>query len=222
MTEMRDKVPNLPFNTQKLIEQIRNLFSQDYKFNYSQFNETFYNDFENKVNFIEDIYRVPIFKNNLVKIILNKNESLGFEEWKNINVINSTTWNYLNRLKRKLQREKDEKLKREKELELKRKEEEELIFIKNKNQSKEEENVKEEISDNEDDKNKKIVKEEENYSNIMINIEKEEKLKLQQYEDLYIIEEYFLHKNNYNNDNVSIATDKLRYLFFHVNENIYK
>ena len=112
---------------------------------------------------------------------------MGFEEWKNINVINSTTWNYLNRLKRKLQREKDEKLKREKELELKRKEEEELIFIKNKNQSKE-----------------------------------EEKLKLQQYEDLYIIEEYFLHKNNYNNDNVSIATDKLRYLFFHVNENIYK
>ena len=221
--EMRDKVPNLPFNTQKLITQIRNLFSQD-KFNYSRFNETFYDNFENKINFVADIYRVPIFKNNLVKIILNKKEPLGFEEWSNINVINSTTWNYLNRLKRKIQREKDEKVKREKELELKKKEEEEINFRKKKKKHKKEEddnkNGNSSSSIEEDDNNKKIIKEEENYFNIMINIEKEEQLKQQQYEDLYIIEEYFLHKNNYVSDRVSIANDKLRYIFFHGNENI--
>ena len=221
--EMRDTVPNLPFNTQKLITQIKNLFSQDYKFNYSHFKETFYNNFENKINFIDDIYRVPIFKNNLVKIILDKNEPYGFEEWKNINVINSTMWNYLNRLKTKIQREKDEKLKKEKELELKKKEEEEN-YIKRKKKKKKinegDNNKNSSLSEEEDDKNKKIIKEEENYSNIMMNVEKEEKLKQQQYEDLYIIEEYFLHKNNYDNDNVSIASDKLRYIFFHRNEDL--
>ena len=225
MIEMRDTVPNLPFNTQKLITQIRNLFSQDYKFNYSQFNETFYNNFENKINFINDIYRVPIFKNNLVKIILNKKEPYEFEEWKNINVINSTMWNYLNRLKTKIQREKDEKLKKEKELELKKKEEEENFLKKKKKKKRvktvETENNKDSNSSiDESDNNKKIIKEEENYSNIMMNVEKEEKLKQQQYEDLYIIEEYFLHKNNYDNDRVSIASDRLRYIFFHKNENL--
>ena len=229
MIEMRDKVPNLPFNTQKLITQIRNLFSQDYKFNYSQFNETFYNNFENKINFIDDIYRVPIFKNNLVKIILNKDDSLGFEEWKNINVINTTTWNYLNMVKTKIQREKDEKIKKEIELELKRKEEEESNYLKKRKKSKknkkkeEDSNAKYTSSSSEEeesDNNKKIIKEEENYSNIMMNVEKEEKLKEQQYEDLYIIEEYFLHKNNYDNGKVAIADDKIKDFFFYRKDNL--
>ena len=219
--EMRDTVPNLPFNTQKLIAQIRNLFSQDYKFNYSQLNESFYNNFENRINFIDDIYRVPIFKNNLVKIVLTKKEPYEYEEWKNINVINATTWNILNMAKTKLQREKDEKIKREKELELKKKEEEESNFIKKKkktkNSQKTEDNNKS-SSEEETDNDKKIIKEEENYSNIMMNVEKEEQLKQQQYEDLYIIEEYFLHKNNYDSGKVSIASDKLRHLYFHRDE----
>ena len=128
--EMRDTVPNIPFNT-KLITQIRNLFSQEFKFNYSDFNEGFYNNYENRINFIDDIYRIPIFKNNLVKIILDKNERYGFGEWKNINVINATTWKILNMVKTKIQREKDEKVKQEKELKLKKREEE-LNYIKKK------------------------------------------------------------------------------------------
>ena len=51
-----------------------------------------------------------------------------------------------------------------------------------------------------------------------MNVEKEVQLKLQQYEDLYIIEEYFLHKNNYDSGKVSIASDKLRHLYFHRDE----
>ena len=226
MIEMSDEVPDLPFNNQKLIQQIRSLFSQDYKFNYSEFNESFYNSFENKINFIYDIYRVPIFKNNLVKIILNKEEQLGYEEWKNINVINYTTWNYLNMVKTKIQREKDEKIKKEKELELKKIEEEESNYLKKRKKTKKikknendsnEENTSSEKE--ESDNNKKIIKEEENYANIMMNIEKEEKFKEQQYEDLYIIEEYFLHKNNYDSGKVSIANDKIKNLFFKRNEN---
>ena len=230
--EMRDIVPNLPFNTQKLIEQIKNLFSQDYKFNYTQFNETFYNNFENRVNFIYDIYRVPIFKNNLVKIVLTKKETYEFEEWKNINVINATTWNILNMVKTKLQREKDEKAKRENELELKKKEEE-INFRKKRKKSKNgkkmekkekteendsKENNKSNSSEEETDNNKKIIKEEENYSNIMMSVEKEEQIKQQQYENLYIIEEYFLQKNKYDSGKVSITSDKLRHLFFHKDE----
>ena len=53
-----------------------------------------------------------------------------------------------------------------------------------------------------------------------MNVEKEEKLKEQQYEDLYIIEEYFLHKNNYDNGRVSIADDKIKDLFFYRKDNL--
>ena len=56
------------------------------------------------------------------------------------------------------------------------------------------------ISEKETDNNKKIIKEEENYNNIMMNIEKEEQIKQGKYEDLYTIEQYFLHKNNCNSD----------------------
>ena len=63
-------------------------------------------------------------------------------------------------------------------------------------------------------KKKKIIKEEENYKNIMQNIEKEEQLKQEKYEDLYIIEEYFLHKKNCDNFRVQIASDRLRYIYF--------
>ena len=221
--EMRDIVSNIDFNTQKMLRQIRNLFSQDFKFNYIRFNDDFYDNFENKINFIEDIYRVPIFKNNLVKVILNKDKTRGFEEWKNINVINNTTWNYLNRLKRKLQKEKDEKSKREKELESKKKEEELYYISKKKRKKTEKETEKDNdgikesnISQKETDNNKKIIKEEENYNNIMMNIEKEEQIKQGKYEDLYTIEQYFLHKNNCNSK-VSIAADKLRYMYFNKN-----
>ena len=68
-------------------------------------------------------------------------------------------------------------------------------------------------SDEEDDNNKRIIKEQENYYNIMKNVEKEEQIKQGKYEDLYIIEEYFMHKNN-SNSTVSIASDRLRYIYF--------
>ena len=49
-----------------------------------------------------------------------------------------------------------------------------------------------------------------------MNIEKEEQIKQGKYEDLYTIEQYFLHKNNCNSE-VSIAEDRLRYIYFNKN-----
>ena len=59
-----------------------------------------------------------------------------------------------------------------------------------------------------------ILKEEEKLKNIMADIIKNEDKKEQKFEDLYMIEEYFFHKNTYFSDNVSIASDRLRNIFF--------
>ena len=217
MIEMRDEVPSLPFNAQNLINEIRNLFSQEYKFNYIQINEEFFKNFENRINFMYDIYRVPVFKNNLVKIKLNKIDSLAFEEWKNINVINPTTWNYLNRIKTKIQREKDEELRKQKEEEIRKKEEEEEMKFLNKRKKEKEIKNKDCKNPNLSEEEKEceeFKKEEENFKNLISNIEKEGELKEQKTEDLYIIEEYFNYKKIYENNKVSIASDKLRYIFF--------
>lgn len=215
INEMRDVVPSLPFKAQDIIDQIRNLFSQEFKFNYAQINDEFFQNFENRVNFIFDIYRVPIFKNNLVKIILKKGKTLEIEEWKNINVINTNTWNYLNRLKTQIQKEKDEKLKKQKEEEIKKKMEEEEAELLNKakerNNKKKEKNSNNEKDDKCDDKN---FIEDENFKKMILDIEKEGHLKEQNLADLYIIEEYFNYKNKSDNNKVSIASDKLRYIFF--------
>ena len=47
-----------------------------------------------------------------------------------------------------------------------------------------------------------------------MNVEKEEQLKRQQYENLYIIEEYFFFFFNYDSGKVSFVSDILRHLYF--------
>ena len=171
-----------------------------------QLNEDFYQNNENRVNFLEDILRVPVIKNNLVKIKIDKNKSLGVNEWKNINVINHQTWNFLNQLKRKIQREKDEKNKKLKEYLIKKREEEkeyEILEKKNKGGG--------DIQKKDENEKKK---EEEQLKNIMDDIIGKEEKKEQKFEDIYSVEEYFLRKNMYFSDNVSIASQRLRNIFF--------
>ena len=206
LLELRDKVPYISFEQEKMMKQIKSLFSKDFKFNNMQLNEDFYRNNENRVNFLEDILRVPVLKNNLVKIKIDKNKSLDVNEWKNINVINHQTWNFLNQLKRKIQREKDEKNKKLKEYLIKKREAEkeyEILEKKNKGES----------SIQKKDENEK-KKEEEQLKTIMDDIIGKEEKKEQKFEDLYSIEEYFLRKNMYFSDNVSIASQKLRNIFF--------
>jgi len=206
LLEMRDIVPSFNSNSEKMINQIKSLFSEDFKFNNMQFNEEFYQSFENRINFMEDIFRVPVIKNNLVKIKIDKNKSLGISEWKNINVITHQTWNFLNQLKRKIQREKDENAKKLQEyLNKKREMEKEYEILEKKNKGK--------IEDKKDEKEN--LKEQEKLKNIMNDIIGKEEKKEQKFEDLYDIEEYFLHKNTYFDDNVSIAPDRLKAIFFH-------
>ena len=205
LLELRDKVPFAAFDLEKMIKQIKSLFSEDFKFNNMQFNEDFYKNFENRINFMEDIYRVPIIKNNLVKIKIDNEKTLGVNEWKNINVINSQTLNFLNQLKRKIQREKDEKARKLEEYLIKKREaEKEYEILEKKNKGK--------IEEKKDEKEKE--KEAEKLKNIMADIIDKEEKKEQKFEDLYDIEEYFLHKNNYFDDSVSVAPDKLRTFFF--------
>ena len=205
LLEMRDIVPSFNSNSEKMINQIKSLFSEDFKFNNMQFNEDFYQSFENRINFMEDIFRVPVLKNNLVKIKIDKNKSLGISEWKNINVITHQTWNFLNQLKRKIQREKDENAKKLQEyLNKKREMEKEYEILEKKNKGK--------IEDKKDEKEN--LKEQEKLKNIMNDIIGKEEKKEQKFEDLYDIEEYFLHKNTYFDDNASIAPERLRAIFF--------
>ena len=224
--EMRDVVPSLPFNAQNIINQIKNMLSQEYQFNYTQTKDEFFKNFENRINFILDIYRVPIFKNNLVKIIIRKGKSLEIEDWKNINVINETTWNYLNRLKSKIQKEKDEKLKKQKEEEIRKKleEEEDELLKKVKERDNENQKTKKTLNKEKDGEcNEKYFIEDENFRKMILDLEKEEQLKEQNLADLYIIEEYFNYKNKSGNNKVSIASDKLKYIYFNkqnfLNEN---
>ena len=106
-------------------------------------------------------------------------------------------------LKRKIQREKDEKnqklqdylnKKRQKEKEY------ELLNKNNKNKNKE--------------KNEIEIQDEENYKKIIDDIIESEVKKEKNMEDLYTAEEYFLRRNNYFDDKVSIANDNLRNIFF--------
>ena len=211
LLEMRDQVPDIPFESEKMMKQIKSLFSEDFKFNNMQFNEDFYKNFENRINFMEDIYKIPVLKNNLLKFKIDKSKSLGVSEWKNINVINHQTWNFLNQLKRKIQREKDEKAKKlEEYLNKKREAEKEYEILEKKNKG---QNIEKK------EKKETLKEDEEKLKNIMNDIIGKEEKKNQKFEDLYVIEEYFLYKNTYFDDSVSIAQDRLRYVFFDNNKN---
>ena len=61
---------------------------------------------------------------------------------------------------------------------------------------------------------KEILEEEEKLKKIVSNIIENEEKKSIKFEDLYSAEEYFLRRNSYFDDSVSIASDKLRNIFF--------
>ena len=71
--------------------------------------EPFFNNYENKINFLYDNFKPPNIKNNLTKI---KYEDIKNDKKLNlINRIGNAAIDYLSKAKIKLQRERDEKLK---------------------------------------------------------------------------------------------------------------
>lgn len=205
--ELRDKVPNMSYEHDKMMKKIKDLFSEDFKFNNVLFNEDFYQNNENKINFMQDIFRVPVLKNNLVKIKIDKNSSFTSREWKKISAINHQTWNFLMQVKRKIQREKDEKNKKlEEYLNKKREQEKEYEILEKKNRG-------ETFLIKKDEK--KNLEEEKKFKNIIDDIyDKEENKEKIKVEDLYSAEEYFLRRNNYFDDTVSVASQKIKKNFF--------
>ena len=99
-----------------LKDVIRNLLKRkENKLNFKKTDkDDFYDKFENKINFLSDAYLLPELKNHFTCSINKKtykncvrNETIEFE---NIhNVIDKTTLIYLNTLKLKYQKQKDER-----------------------------------------------------------------------------------------------------------------
>ena len=183
--ELQDKVTEAPFEVLSILKEVKKLYAGGIEFNDLLANEKFYNNYLNKINFEYDTFRVPEIKNTLVKVILkSKNQKKGFCDWKNLNGINKDTLDYLNKLKTKLQREKDEQLKEKNN------------------------NTGIEIGDTfEKEKfNKQLFVKE---KKIKYNIDDIVSLNDENNEDLFFIEN-FLHLKLYSYNDIGIASEKLR------------
>ena len=110
--ELRDKVPNPPLDMKKITKQIRNILIDEYKFYKIEKKEKFFENFENRINFIFDNYKPPHLINNLIKIKFDEINLIKNKlEWKWINTLGANALNYISRAKIKMQRERDEKMK---------------------------------------------------------------------------------------------------------------
>ena len=110
--ELRDKVPNPSLDLMKISKQLKYILANEYRFNQIEKKEKFFNNFENRINFLFDNYKPPNIKNNLIKIKYNDiNYATNTFEWKWMNGLGINAINYLSNVKIKLQREKDEKMK---------------------------------------------------------------------------------------------------------------
>ena len=107
--ESRDMVFYPSLDLQKISKQIKLILGSQNKFNQIESIEHFFDNFENKINFIYDNFKPPNIKNNLTKI---KYEDIKNDKKLNlVNRIGNSAIDYLSNAKIKIQREKDEKLK---------------------------------------------------------------------------------------------------------------
>ena len=116
--EMEDKVPNKSIEDIKILDNIKIfLTAKDNKLNQTLVkNDSFYSKFENKVNFLYDMNLIPNFKNNLGNFLKNVDDEIYIIC---NNYIDHGINVYLNKLKIKIQKRKDEKLKKNRKIDLK-------------------------------------------------------------------------------------------------------
>ena len=109
--EVYDIVPNKSLEDMKILDNIKNfLTAKDNKLNQTLVkNDSFYSKFENKVNFLYDMNLIPNFKNNLGNFLKNVDDEIYIIC---NNYIDHGISVYLNKLKVKIQKRKDEKLKK--------------------------------------------------------------------------------------------------------------
>lgn len=107
--ESRDVVFYPSLDLQKISKQIKLILGNQNNFNQFDKTEKFFDNFENKINFLYDNFKPPTIKNNLTKM---KIEDIIDDKHLNlVNRIGNSAINYLSNATIKFQREKDEKRK---------------------------------------------------------------------------------------------------------------
>lgn len=105
--ELKDQIEDFSVDSEKYKKTLKLFFKDSVKLNQIYFQEKFFDNFANRINFIFDDRKFPTIKNKLSKIIVDiKNIELC--EWKFLNIIENSTMTYLHKLKAKIQRELDE------------------------------------------------------------------------------------------------------------------
>lgn len=207
--ELKDKVEFQSLEMQDIKNKVMSFLSNDTKLNQIEINEQLFNKFENKINFLQDGLSLPNINNNLVKVNLKTEKNIYVsEQWKCLNFIGNSTLKYLNKLKAKIQREKDEGKR------LFQNNEEIQI---NKTNLDITQNIKKNKEKNEE------VEDIEEKENFLLNKNDSELVTNKKLENLYIYENYFVYKvSNYKN--VGIVSKKIRSLIINnkdfIKENI--
>ena len=221
--EMRDNIEEISVETIKIKKKVKEFLKDETNLNQiTNIKEEFYNNFENRINFLFDCRRFPVIKNNLNRIKIKIRAAKDFE-WDKLNILGNCTLNYLNKLRVKLQRELDEIMESgNQEIE------NQLILYQDITK------INELKKKNEKSKKKVIVEDvtqEENETSIdyIINIMKKEiKLKKEENkenkekekserEDNYNYEEFFINKSR-PYKLIDFASEKLSYIIFHNKE----
>ena len=222
--EKKDKMEEMSIDLQHYKKSIKVFLTDETKLNQVAFHEEFFDSFVNKINFLYDGRRFPTIKNNLKKIVIEFGNVAAYE-WNKLNMIEVSTLLYLHKLKVKIQRELDEIHEGNKEIQFKINRDigkynysyKKRKKIKNKNSSKtkNEEKIEENKNNNENNdinQENNLEKEEEE--------EREDIFKDKEKENLYDLEEYFVHKGK-DNKRIIFATGKIAYTVYH-NPNFYR
>ena len=198
--ESKDKMEEMSLDLQHYKKAIKIFLTDETKLNQIYIHEEFFDSFPNKINFLFDDRKFPTIKNNLNKIKVEIKTSGGYE-WNRLNMIELSTLTYLHKLKAKIQRELDEIEENEnKEKQFKINQEIGKYDYKNnkKKKKKKKLNKSQETEKTEESKsliidNKNIFKIKEKGFDEEENEEAEEE-KIENKEDLYEFEEFFIHK----------------------------
>ena len=219
--ELKDKMEEISIELENYKKEIKIFLTDEIKLNQIYINEKFFDSFTNKINFLFDDRKYPTIKNNLNKIKVEIKTTGGYE-WNRLNMIELPTLTYLHKLKAKIQRELDEIQEGDKEIQFKINQQIGIYDYKSDNNKKRKKiflKNKENEKTKQIEENKSLIKDNENNLRIKELLEEEEKEygegdKIEEKEDLYELEEFFVHKGR-PYKKIDFAVGKLAYTVYH-------
>ena len=223
-SELRDKMEEISLELENYKKEIKIFLTDEIKLNQIYINEKFFDSFTNKINFLYDDREFPTIKNNLNKIKVEIKTAGGYE-WNRLNMIEIPTLTYLHKLKAKIQRELDEIQEEDKEIQFKINQQIGIYDYKNENNNNKKKKKKKFLKNKENEKtkqveeNKSLITNNENNLRIKELFEEEEEEyeendKIEEKEDLYELEEFFVHKGR-PYKKIDFAIGKLAYTVYH-------